>query len=188
MLLRIAVAGALAALVAGCGPRHVTVYGEGGDYLSYFEGDFEYATRKGAIRTEVVGLPFQTDPQRLQAVVLALMSGRNFSRPADFVPANSERTDPPYKVMVAFNMAAGHSGYALCRGAQGLTMRGPGNPVTVHMAFCFGDQLKSDVYGRVGQISGFDDPKFAELIHETLLSLHPLKDYQREDDNGTVIP
>lgn len=180
-LLRAGIAGLWVAFLVGC--SQVIVYGDGNE-PAYFQGDFQYATRGGAIRTEVVGAPFEADPQKVENVVLALMSGRNFGRPVDFVATNSERTDPVYKVVVAFNVAPGYSGYTLCRSTEGLPMRESYSPATVQMAFCFGDQPKSDVRGRVDRVTGFDDPKFAELIQQTLLSLYPLTDEHNDNDES----
>lgn len=170
------IATALAALLSGCSGDFVAVSDHAVPAPSYFDGDFEYATRKGAIRTEVIGQPFVITPDALMARVLPLMDGQNRGRPANFVATSGEDTDPVYKVVAAFNLSGGYSGRDLCRGTAGLPLRGPAMPATLDMAFCIGDQLKTEAQGRVGVVSGPDDPKFAALVRQTTLALIPAQD------------
>jgi hypothetical protein len=180
----IGIAAALAGVLAGCSGNSVSVTDQVPPAPNYYDGDFEYATRNGAIRTEVVGQPFVVSPDALKARVLQLMDKQNRGVPANFVATNGNDTDPLYKVVAAFNLSGGYSGRDLCRGTTGLPSRGPGTPVTLDMAFCIGDQLKTEVQGRVGVVSGLDDPKFAALVRQTTLGLIPAQDGHGGDNDG----
>ncbi|MPY71894.1 MAG: hypothetical protein GEU92_17640 [Alphaproteobacteria bacterium] len=172
----IGVAAALAGFLPGCSGNMVTVSEDVSPAPSYYDGDFEYATRNGAIRTEVIGQPFVVTPDTLKARVLHLMDGQNRGVATKFVATNGNDTDPAFKVVAAFNLSGGYSGRDLCRGTAGLPSRGAGTPITLDMAFCIGDQLKTEVQGRVGVVSGLDDPKFAALVRQTTLGLIPPQD------------
>jgi hypothetical protein len=82
---------------------------------TYYNGDFEYATRNGAIRTEVIGTPFAVTPDALKSRVLGLMKGQNRGKPAEFVTQNGDKTDAAYKVVAAFNLRPNYGGYDLCK-------------------------------------------------------------------------
>lgn len=141
---------------------------------SYRDGDFEYATHKGAIVTEVVGNPFGGSRQQFESRVLGYMKGQNRGKPADFVAAGGDRTLAPYKVVAAFNMPSYISPHDLCKGSASLPppQAGAGS-ITLGIAFCIGDQLKSDATGRVAQLSGTDDPRLGELVRRVTEAMIP---------------
>lgn len=182
MIGRTAVAGALLAL-AGCSA--VTVEDAPPPRFSYTNGDFEYATHKGAIVTEVVGNPFGIARQAFQDRVLSLMKGQNRGRPADFVATGGDRTFAPYKVVAAFNMPPYISGHDLCKGSAALPPpRAGGSPLTLGMAFCIGDQLKTDAKGRAATVAGIDDPRFAQLVRGVTEAMIPTHDGLDDGDDG----
>ena len=144
---------------------------------SYNNGAFEYANHKGAIVAQIVGNPFNVSDDQFRAAVLAHMQGQNRGRPAKFVAAPDKETLAPYKVVAAFNMPANVDGYDLCKGPGAL----PPSPkrtgqVTLGMAFCFGDDIKSDAKGWVSDLSGIDDPRFAELVSRVTQAMLPSTD------------
>jgi hypothetical protein len=54
------------------------------------------------------------------------------------------------------------------------------------MAFCYGDQLKSDARGWVYDLRRVDDPRFASLVKQVTLAMIPTGDKERmfQDDNN----
>lgn len=186
-LARICSVGALSALLLGCAGGTIITQDHAVPAPSYFNGDFDYATRLGAIRTEVAGLPFDTDPKTFQASVRSLMDRQNRGVPARFVAEHGDDTDPAFKVVVAFNLAPRYSGVDLCRGTEGLQMLGPARTVKVDMAFCIGDQLKTETQGRlIGGTPGPDDRQFAALVRQTTRTLIPARD--GHDGGGEIDP
>ena len=109
-------AAVLALAVAGCGG--VIVQDWPGPRPGYFKGDLDYATRHGAIVTVIRGNPFGGAKPDFDARVRGYMRGWNRGMDADFVARAGARTDPLYKVVVAFNLAPGISLYTLCGGAE----------------------------------------------------------------------
>jgi hypothetical protein len=144
---------------------------------NYNNGDFEYATHKGAIVTQIVGNPFSIGDDQFRSATLAQMQGRNRGRPAKFVSAPSQETLAPYKVVAAFNMPPDITGYELCKGPGALppSAKRTGQ-VTLGMAFCFGDDVKSDARGWVSDLRGIDDPRFAELVNRVTEAMLPARD------------
>jgi len=144
---------------------------------SYNEGDFEYANHKGAILTQIVGNPFAIPDDQFRSAALAHMQGQNRGTPAKFVAAPSKETLAPYKVVAAFNMPANIDGYDLCKGPGALppSPKRTG-PVTLNMAFCFGDEIKSDARGSVYDLRGIDDPRFADLVRSVTQAMLPTGD------------
>ena len=71
---RIALAMAVVLAVAGC--ADILVYEVSPPRLSYFDGDFEYATHKGAIVTKIGGDPFAIGSKRFGAPRAALGTAR----------------------------------------------------------------------------------------------------------------
>jgi hypothetical protein len=168
-----------AALLTACAGDLVSVVEPQPPVGNYYNGDFEYATRNGAIRTEISGKPFAAAQDALDARVRTLMKHQNRGTPADFVAADGERTDPAYKVVVVFNMKRGYSGEDVCRlGASKVPTTGAGQTTVTMITFCFGDDMKTWAEGRVNGVSGPDDPKFAALVRQTTLSLIPAHDGQ----------
>ena len=165
------------ALLALAGCTGVIVNDNPGPRASYFDGDFEYATHLGAIVTQVAGNPFDVPAETFQAAVLNQMQGHARVGSARFVAAPSEQTMAAYKVVAAFDMPAWVDGYVLCKGAASLPppVKSPGE-ITLGMAFCFGDQLKSDVIGRVSGARSIDDPHFVDLVQRVTEAMIPARE------------
>jgi hypothetical protein len=154
---------------------------------SYFVGDFDYAVHKGAILIQIVGNPFNVPDNAFRNVALAHMQGQNRGKPAKFVTVPDTETLPPFKVVAAFDMPANIDGYDLCKGPAALPVppKQTGQ-VTLNMAFCYGDQLKSDARGWVYDLRRVDDPRFASLVKQVTLAMIPTGDKERmfQDDNN----
>lgn len=179
---------AAALTLGGCGlvsvddapaPRH-----------SYFDGDFEYAAHKGAVLAEIAGNPFGMPPESFQTIVIDRMQGQTRASPGGhFVTAPNDQTIAPYKVVVAFNMPPNVDGHVLCRGTSNLPPPVQnGVNLTLDMAFCFGDGLKTDAKGRVAGVTGVDDPKFTELVRRVAYAMLPARDGMDRFGGGNGVP
>lgn len=168
---------ALAGVLALGGCSNIWVSDSPPPRYGYNDGDFEYANHKGAIVTQIVGNPFNVPDDQFRAAALAQMQGQNRGTPAKFVLSPSNETLAPYKVVAAFNMPANVDGYDLCKGPGALppSPKRTG-PVTLGMAFCFGDEVKSDARGSVSNLRSIDDPSFAELVRQVTLAMLPSTD------------
>lgn len=162
-----------------------------GPRWSYFDGDFEFATHKGAIVAEVTGNPFGQSPEEFARIVRSYMRNQvRVSTPAEFVSAHSDHTVPPYKVVVAFNAPPAIGGHGLCKSGALTPSIASAGTIRTAIAFCFGDSLKSEASGRVSGVTGAADDKFRSLVQEVTLAMIPAQDSedQGEGDDGGNVP
>lgn len=152
---------------------------------SYNDGDFEYANHRGAILTQIAGNPFNIPDSQFRSAALAYMQGQNRGTPAKFVLKPSKETLPPYRVVAVFNLEPGYNGYDVCKGPAALP-RPPKRtgPVTLVMAFCYGDEVKSDANGSVENLTGITDPRFKELVNRVTEAMLPSGDGMEMFDSG----
>lgn len=149
-----------------------------GPRYSYFNGDFEYATRDGAIVTVITGNTFGMPKDRFDKMVLDNMQGQNPGPPARFVAgAEPGATDPLYKVVVAFNAAKYVSGWEMCKQPDRVPTNGnAGANAEMAIAFCIGDTPKSDANGVAYGVSNANDAKFASLVRQVTRAIIPIGD------------
>ena len=181
--------GAVSLMALGMGAcTGVMVDDSPGPRYSYFDGDFEYATRDGAIVTVITGPTFGMPKDRFDSMVLANMQGQNPGPPARFV-AQPERggTDPAFKVVVAFNAAKYVSGWEMCKhGDKTPTEEGAGRNAEMAIAFCIGDTPKSDAFGVAYGVSRADDAQFATLVRQVTRAIVPIGDNLEQGESDPV--
>lgn len=157
--------------------------------LSYYDGNFEYATHRGAILTRIGGNPFDMPADRFRALVRDHMRGANWGGPVEFTPQAGERTLPPYKVVAMFNLKRIYDSDDLCRGIDDVETVAPSpRGLRLNMAFCLGDAAKSAAWGTARNVSGPDDPKLRALIRQVTVLLVPTFTKQNTLDDSPVIP
>lgn len=174
----------IALALAACGG--VVVYETTDPQYRYSAGDFDYATRKGAMHTIVAGNPFNMAKADFDARVLALMQGQNRGLPAKFVSSDGQEIDPLYKTVVAFNAATGTDEDELCRNAGQVASQPASDRVRLSIVFCEGDKALSSAAGSVGGVGGADDPQFAELVRETTFFMVPDDDFVEHLRNSGI--
>lgn len=178
-----------AALILGGCAGSIVVYEYPGPQRSYWDGDFRYATHKGAILTEVHGNPFPMPMDRFRDLVLTHMKDAAKGPPASFVATASQGTVAPYKVVAVFNAATGSVTDDMCADGAAVTRTEAGPRVRLDMVFCLGDEVKTEVAGTVGGLTGTADPKFRDLVRAVTYAMIPSQDGEDTgDDGGDVIP
>jgi len=187
-ILRLGAASLFALGLGGC-TSTVMVQDYPGPREDYFDGDFEYATRDGFIVAEVVGNPFNMPQERFDAAVRDLMDGQTAGPPVTFLKDPTPgKTDAQYRVVVAFNTPSRISGFDLCeKGAKTPTVRG-GGELSLAMAFCIGEDLKSDIRGSTTPVAGSGAPRFVELVREVTLALIPVQDGEDVGEGDANVP
>lgn len=173
----------LALTLVGCS-ADVLTYDAFGDRGGYYAGELDYAGRKGAIHTVIAGNPFGGDKAKFDAYVLDQMQGQNRGMSAKFVPSEGPQTDPLYKTVVAFNMPKNIDPNRMCREGANLPSQNDGSTVHMAIAFCEGDQSKSDASGVAYRVAGLNDPKFTRLVHETTFVMIPDENQLEMDREG----
>lgn len=148
--------------LAGCTTVMVeNIPGAAGDKAIF---ELDQATRNGALLTTISGNPFGGDKTAFDARVLHRMRGQNRGVPAAFVTAGDRRTDPAYRIVVAFNPAAGVTSDDLCRNRGGMERRTDAATLTMKIAFCQGESARSGAAGHVTDVTGVGDSRFADLV------------------------
>lgn len=175
----------LASLTTACGA--VVVDDSPGPRFSYFDGDFEFATHKGAIVADVAGNPFGINQQQFAKIVRNTMRGHvDVASKADFVESSNEATLAPYRVVVAFNPPPRIDNHDLCEQRVGTpSLTGTGE-IKVRMAFCFGDTPKSGSTAWVSDVSSLEDPRFSDLVRKATLAMIPTQD--SEETGEGILP
>lgn len=179
-LARTTVLGFAALLLGAC--SMVMVEDRVGPGWAYYDGDFAYATNKGAIVTRIAGNPFDGNPNVFADTVRSMMYGQTEGEAVYFVPEESERTLPPFKVVIAFNTPGAVDGFDLCEKGASTPTLPTGDVLRMAAAFCEGDRMKSDAYGRVGNVRDIADPRFRELVQRVTRAMIPP---DGADDSGS---
>lgn len=176
----------VALAAAGC--NAVIVEDLPGPRFAYFDGDFEYATNKGSIVTDVSGNPFGMDRKQFGSVVRHAMRNQiTLATKANFVAAPDGETVSPYRVVVAFNPPTHISNHDLCEQRGKTPSVVAGGKVEVRMAFCFGDSLKSGSAAWVNGLSSASDPRFGRLVRGATRAMIPVHDSE-ETGEGAIRP
>jgi hypothetical protein len=70
----------------------------------------------------------------------------------------------------------------MCKNPGALPSRPAGGRLDIAIAYCEGDEVKSDTTGWADTVASPDDPKFAELVRYA--TLYMLSDYDYRHDRG----
>src|SRR5690606_28977709 len=87
---------------------------------------------------------------------------------------------PLYKVVVGFNLPRAVTLSQMCRDPAGLPIRPKTVRIDIAIVFCQGDEAMSGTTGRADNVSGPNDPKFAELVRYATLYMLSDYDYRRD--------
>jgi len=169
---RAAAALVAAALLAGCaGGEGVVTYA---DYVEsrYTPREAYLAQSYGPLPLTVRGNPFAVEDAVLAARVAEAMSGRNFGPPMRFSPNPVTGRPYDYRVVVAFNQPPVET-ENLCKAAGPVQASARDGTVHARGAFCIADQRLTEIQGRVGGVTGPDDPGFQALLTQITLALFP---------------
>jgi hypothetical protein len=117
------------------------------------------------------------------------MYGQTRGAPVTFSKSPAPgKTDPQYKVVVAFNAPPGVSAFDLCKkGANTPTRRNDGE-LNMAIAFCIGDDLKSDTSGFTSSVAESGAPRFAQLVREVTLAMIPVQDAEDAGEGDATVP
>lgn len=175
---------AIAAIaLAGCTP--VIVQEMPGPRADYFDGDFEYATSKGAIVTQIAGNPFGLPKDQFDEAIRRQLTKSVIVGTAKFVANPGEDTLAPFKVVVAFNTEPGIGNSDLCRQGANTPVISQKGRINMKIAFCDGDQLKSGSAAWVHGASNADDKRFKALVKQAAVAMLPVQD--SEETGETTI-
>ena len=131
-----------------------------------------YAATSGGILVEVVGNPFDVPKADLESAITSAMTGSHFGQQVDFVTTPPEGFRSPYRIVILFDPTQNYTANKLCK--QGKSIQpGTGEIVKVHAALCANGAALTGVSGRIGGVTGQDDPQFRRLISQITMNLLP---------------
>lgn len=171
----IALGGLLTGLAAcaGLAPSGVTT--QRGQWDFYTPNYVHYTTAPGEVNTVIFGTPFGMEQAQFERRVTDLMYRRPFwSSPAKYVTGPSEKARQAMYVVLVFNPPLSYDGHDACaKKDQG------GSPVSGEVrlvaAYCSTVHMLSEVTARATDVSGPNDPRFEQLIHQTMIQLFPTR-------------
>lgn len=179
LLSGLAVAALLLAACAGAG--RVSHVEQTSLYSSMTIG---FATKGGALATEVRGQPFGDGPATAESVAAA-MRPPGWHRPFRFTTMPVSPVSD-YRLILRFNVPVdGTKGETICAGTEPGVF-GPASAATaVHGVFCLGPRLVSEARAQGGPIRGPDDPAFRALSDALLTEIMPSYNRQVPVDSGS---
>jgi len=141
-------------------------------YGAYTPSVLNYSATSGGILVEVVGNPFDVPKADLESAITSAMTGSHFGQQVDFVTTPPEGFRSPYRILILFDPTQNYTANKLCK--QGKSIQpGTGEIVKVHAALCANGAALTGVSGRIGGVTGQDDPQFRRLISQITMNLLP---------------
>jgi hypothetical protein len=143
----------------------------------YSPTEFGVAAGRKDLRTVVYGDPFAIGAAPFtEATVATLNRYQPPPQPTHFTTDPGEDANPFYRVVLVFD-APGLPNFQACREPlPESAQRPPGEAdgtLYVVAAFCLNQAELTAVNGKVGGVSGVDDPKFDRLLGQVVLALFP---------------
>ncbi len=144
-------------------------------HYAYSYGAFVRASGGRDTIVVVRGNPFEMDHKAFEKAVTDAMQGHHFGPRTNFTTAPTENAKKEYKVVILFNGSQNVLADNLCKAPEKYGSRKGAKGLHVIAAYCWEDELLTEVDGWVGAVSSADSPAFASLIGQTTLDLFPDK-------------
>ena len=151
-------------------------------YAAYTPTVLNYASTRGGMLTEITGNPFDVPQEDLDRAITQAMRGAHFGPTVDFITTPPEDYTVPYRVVMVFDAAQGHTEAKLCRSEPGIKPQ-TGDRVRVHAALCAKESPLTGVSGSIVEADGPDDPRFRRLIRQITTNLFPPDNPDRRDSD-----
>lgn len=161
----------LTAVVAGCAGTAVIT----SEYLTstYHPRFLNSVAKYGALRTQIVGNPFDAPKQEVDAAITRVMSR---AHPGPQFPLVTSPDEParrsPYRVVVLFDPASYLARNQVCVGdtRQGQPVAGR---IRMLMVFCTGSYAISSLVAQLPSVASPDDSRFAAALGQATITLMP---------------
>ena len=174
--------------LAGCSNETITD-------LVYYERPgvpalFQYAAGGRDFRTVIHGNPSAASKEAFDAAVVAAMQGRNWAPATNFTTSPSQSAREGYRVVLVFSGDRYFPRKALCRDVDSAAVTPATGRVQLQAAFCFREQIFSEVHTNFDAIRGLNDPVLDRAVAQTVLQLFPLRDpyIERDNEQNVIIP
>ena len=154
-------------------------------YAAYTPSVVNNAAVAGGMMVEVVGNPFDIPKDELESAVTGAMTGSHFGPAVNFLTTAPDGFRSAYRIVILFDPTQNYTENKLCKESQSL-QPGTGENVKAHAALCAKGSALTGVSGRVGDVTGIDDPKFRRLISQITTNLLPPSNPDRRDGRSGI--
>jgi hypothetical protein len=178
--LRPALLAGVVALLAGCAGGVTTYRSEGGNPSAQLYAP--YAAMNGPTLAIVRNDPFPGDPAGL--AVIGVMNANNPMRSYHFAPAALPGWNG-YTVVFAFGVLP-PTNISLCQNTSMPLPPMPPGEIAVIADLCMGPELITEVYGHTGAVDSPEDPRFADLVSQTMEDLFAIRQHYPNDHGYTL--
>lgn len=178
--LRLALLAGVLALLASCAGGVTTYRSEGGNPSAQLYAP--YAAMNGTTLAIVRDDPFPGDPAGL--AVIQVMNANNPMRSYHFAPATLPGWNG-YTLVFAFGEPP-TTNISLCQNTSMPVPPMPPGEIAVIADLCLGPELITEVYGHSGAVAGPEDPRFADLVSQTMEDLFAIRQHY-PSDNGWML-
>ena len=144
---------------------------------------FHYAAADRDFRAAIYGNPSAASKEAFDAAVIAAMQGSNWGPQTKFTTTPSESAREGYRVVMVFSGDRYYGGKAACRDIDSAALAPVAGRVQLQAAFCFRDQVLSEVRVRFDASRGLNDSALDHAVAQAVLHLFPLRDPYMEHDN-----
>jgi len=169
LLPRWMIAAAMLGGVAGCANQPlVSPTYRAGDVWTFAQG----VMVTGPLLVETHGNPYPEAQDRLENTVVAYMrEAITWNADARLTTDAAEAASPSMRVIWTFNTADGVGGAGQCRDQYHGSGPQENGRVTVAVTYCDGEDVFSNVGGRLEESQGLSDPAFAKLVRQATAEL-----------------
>jgi hypothetical protein len=172
-------------MLAGCAgqPRLYSNYVA----TTYNPTEFGVGAGRKDLRVEVRGDPFAMGEAAFaEATVEILQRFQPRPQPTHFTLEPGDNSNPAYRMQLLFDAPRAVNAIGGCRNPP-VAETDPGT-VQVSAMFCRNQGTLTQVSGRLDEVTSVDDPRFADLMHQIVIDLFPVRDPQRDREQPILIP
>jgi hypothetical protein len=156
---------------------------------NYDPAEYARVVSTKTVPVTVIGSAAGVSGAPLTAAVVNAMTGHDWTPHAHFTTAPNPDSDSYFSIVVLINGAANATGDSLCAGRPPQNNSAAGSDVRLTAGLCRYGVAVSETSGRIGSISGIQDPKFADLAAGAIRELVPaISTYRNGNDPGDNAP
>jgi len=137
---------------------------------------YRYAATNKHLLVTVKGRLFGATEEQTATKLVAQLPAPLWVGPTSYTTDKAQADHPSFRIAVLVNPTGSQSAVGLCQDrVQGEGGDGTGPSPTILMAFCSDGDPIARASGTISEVTGFDDPKFQDLLSGIISALLPLE-------------
>lgn len=146
---------------------------------TYTPTEFGVGAGRKDLRVEVRGDPFAMGEAAFaEATVDILRRFQPRPQPTNFTLEPGDNSNPAYRMALLFDAPRAVNAISGCRNPP--VAETEAEIVRVSAMFCRNQGTLTQTSGELEGVTSVDDPRFADLMHQIVIALFPIKDPQRD--------